>query len=137
MRFYLQLELAFGEGVTILTSPINKCIYTACWSNGMTIFLKTFTISRSSQRCACKCFFIPGNFYLVLFLGCTNELVTTENGLLANTNATSILGVDLQFEAVCTCGARDFTFVESPETCGVTSCLNGGTCHQPETWENM
>ena len=48
IRFYLQLEPAFGEGVTILMSPINKCIYTACWSNGMIIFLKTVKMPCSS-----------------------------------------------------------------------------------------
>ena len=46
IRFYLQIEPAFGEAVAILMSPINKCIYTACWSDGMIIFLKTCKFSR-------------------------------------------------------------------------------------------
>ncbi len=64
-------------------------------------------------------------------------MVTTTDGFLANTNATSILGVDVQLEATCACAARDLTFQETPETCGVTSCHNGGTCFQPETWDNI
>lgn len=59
---------------------------------------------------------------------CTNVLkVYGDNPAMVNANRTSFVGVRARVEAVCTCGARDFSSMESCKT-RPKPCHNDGIC---------
>ena len=56
---------------------------------------------------------------------CTNRLVISPNPYMVNANRTALVGVRTDVEAVCECGARNYTV---PKSCRPNPCLNGGRC---------
>ena len=58
---------------------------------------------------------------------CTNFLDISTLPYMVNANKTALVGVRVDTVAECTCGARNFSSVE---TCKNTPCYNGGRCTQ-------
>lgn len=58
---------------------------------------------------------------------CTNYLDVLGNPATVNANRTSLVGVRAEVRTECTCGARDFTAVESCKT-RPKPCYNEGIC---------
>lgn len=56
---------------------------------------------------------------------CTNVFEVNALPYMVNANKTALVGVRIDAYAECTCGARNFSRVE---TCRSSPCLNGGRC---------
>lgn len=56
---------------------------------------------------------------------CTNALDISNIPYMVNANRTALVGVRVDVEAECTCGARNFS---KAETCRNSPCYNGGRC---------
>ena len=66
-------------------------------------------------------------------MGCSNDLIITEEPLLVNAPQTSLVGVTAYVQAECVCRARNPLPSQTPANqCTDDYCYNGGTCHA--TW---
>lgn len=58
---------------------------------------------------------------------CTNVLMIDRNPVMVNANRTSFVGVNTWVKAKCSCGARDFSEIESCRK-RPPPCYNNGRC---------
>ncbi len=56
---------------------------------------------------------------------CTNVLEVTNTPYLVNANKTALVGVRVDVNGECICGARNYT---ETEVCSPFHCLNNGRC---------
>ncbi|XP_064467310.1 neural-cadherin-like isoform X1 [Ornithodoros turicata] len=63
---------------------------------------------------------------------CTNVLMIDRNPVMVNANRTAFVGVNTWVKAKCTCGARDFTEIESCRK-RPPPCYNNGRCFDTYT----
>ncbi|XP_050530665.1 neural-cadherin isoform X3 [Daktulosphaira vitifoliae] len=63
--------------------------------------------------------------YATCEASCTNVVEINALPYMVNANKTALVGVRIDSNAECTCGARNFT---SMDTCRNSPCLNGGRC---------